>query len=77
MSVTRNSLAQMLGREVTINDVELMNWTMAEYAKKMTATDYAQAFNAFPPSRATVVGRRVGSACNSNYIATAFADWHD
>jgi len=43
MSVTRNSLGQMLGREVTINDVELMNWTMAEYAKKMTATDYAQA----------------------------------
>lgn len=43
MSVGRNTLAQMLGREVTINDIELMNWTMAEYAKKMTATDYAQA----------------------------------
>jgi amidase len=43
MSVGLNTLAQMLGRPVTKDDVELMNWTMAEYAKSKTATDYAQA----------------------------------
>jgi len=43
MSVGLNTLAQMLGRATTKDDVELMNWTMAEYAKGKTATDYAQA----------------------------------
>ena len=43
MSVGINALSLMLGRETTKDDVELMNWTMAEYAKSKTATDYAQA----------------------------------
>lgn len=42
MSVGIQALGEMLGRTVTINDVELMNWTMSEYAKSKTATDYAQ-----------------------------------
>lgn len=43
MSVTRERLAQMLGRAVTKDDLELMNWTMAEYAASSSATDYAMA----------------------------------
>lgn len=43
MSLARNGVERMLGRAVTKNDFELMNWTMAEYAKSMSATDYAQA----------------------------------
>ena len=43
MSLARNGVERMLGRAVTKDDFELMNWTMAEYAKAMSATDYAQA----------------------------------
>ena len=43
MSLARNGVERMLGRAVTKHDFELMNWTMAEYAKSMSATDYAQA----------------------------------
>jgi amidase len=43
MSLARNGVERMLGRAVTKDDFELMNWTMAEYAKSMSATDYAQA----------------------------------
>ena len=46
MSVAREGVAAMLGRAVTSDDFELMNWTMAEFAKSMTATDYALAVNA-------------------------------
>jgi len=46
MSVACEGVAAMLGRAVTIDDFELMNWTMAEFAKGMTATDYALAVNA-------------------------------
>ncbi len=42
MAVGINTLSQMLGRETTKDDVELMNWTMAQYATSKTATDYAQ-----------------------------------
>jgi amidase len=43
MSVSRNSVEQLLGRPVTAEDFELVNWTMAEYAKSTSATQYAQA----------------------------------
>lgn len=46
MSVAREGVATMLERATTIDDFELMNWTMAEFAKSMTATDYALAVNA-------------------------------
>ena len=46
MATTRDGLAALLGREVTIDDVELMNWAMAEYAKNLSALDYANAINA-------------------------------
>ena len=46
MSVACESVATMLGRAVSSDDFELMNWTMAQFAKGMTATDYALAVNA-------------------------------
>ena len=45
MATNRDGLANLLGREVTTDDVELMNWSMAEYAKRLTALDYANAVN--------------------------------
>lgn len=46
MAASRDGLAVLLGREITIDDIELMNWSMAEYAKKLSALDYANAVNA-------------------------------
>jgi amidase len=43
MSVAREGVAVLLGREVTKDDFELVNWTMAEYSKRASATDYANA----------------------------------
>jgi amidase len=43
MSVAINTVRRQLGRDVVADDFELMNWTMAQYAKSMSATDYAQA----------------------------------
>lgn len=46
LSVGREGLATMLGRPVTVDDMELVNWTMAEFAKHTSSTDYALAVNA-------------------------------
>ena len=46
MAANRDGLAAMLGREITVDDIELMNWSMAEFAKKLSALDYANAVNA-------------------------------
>ena len=46
MAVFRTALADTLGRPVTKDDVELVNWTMAEYASQLSALDYALAINA-------------------------------
>lgn len=46
MAANRDGLAGLLGRPVTVDDVELMNWSMAEYATRLSALDYANAVNA-------------------------------
>ena len=46
MAANRDGLATLLGREITLDDVELMNWAMAEYAKKVSSLDYLNAVNA-------------------------------
>lgn len=46
MAANRDGLAALLGREVTLDDVELMNWAMADYAQKVSALDYMNAVNA-------------------------------
>ena len=43
MSVACEATAALLGREVTSDDFELVNWTMAQYAKNTSATTYASA----------------------------------
>jgi amidase len=43
MSVACETTVALLGREVTSNDFELVNWTMAQYAKNTSATTYASA----------------------------------
>lgn len=43
MSVARDGVRDMLQREVTKDDFELVNWVMAEYAQKTSATEYANA----------------------------------
>jgi amidase len=45
MATSRQSISAMLGREVSNNDVELVNWVMAEYSSKVSALDYALAIN--------------------------------
>jgi len=44
MSLVR--IAEMIGRELTVDDVELHNWAQSEFAKRFTAVDYAQALAA-------------------------------
>lgn len=46
MSVAREGLSLMLERDATIDDIELVNWTMMEFAKHTSATAYALAVNA-------------------------------
>lgn len=46
MAASRDALAGLLGRPVEVDDIELMNWSMAEYASKLSALDYANAVNA-------------------------------
>ncbi len=43
MSVACEATATMLGREVTADDFELVNWTMSEFAKNTSSTTYANA----------------------------------
>lgn len=54
MAMSRETLAGLLGREVTIDDVELVNWSMAEYASGLGAIDYARATNAVGAFRRNV-----------------------
>jgi amidase len=54
MAMSRETLAQMLGRPISLDDVELVNWAMAEYASKLGAVDYARATNAVGAFRRNV-----------------------
>ena len=46
MAASRDGLSVLLGRDITVDDIELMNWAMADYAKNLSALDYANATNA-------------------------------
>jgi amidase len=39
-------IGEMLGREVTVDDVELVNWAQAQFAATFSGIDYAQALAA-------------------------------
>jgi amidase len=46
MGVGLARMAEILGREVTVDDVELVNWAQAEFAKGFSGVDYAQSIAA-------------------------------
>jgi amidase len=46
MGASMARIGEQLGREVTIDDVELVNWMQAEFARSFTAVDYAMALAA-------------------------------
>jgi amidase len=41
-AVSRDSLAALLGRPATSDDIEAVNWAQAEYAARSSAVDYAK-----------------------------------
>ncbi|CAB4602038.1 MAG: amidase [Actinobacteria bacterium] len=46
MGVGLTRVAETLGREVTVDDVELHNWAQSEFAKQFSGVDYAQSLAA-------------------------------
>lgn len=46
MGVSMARIGEQLGREVTIDDVELVNWAQTEFARHFSGIDYAQALAA-------------------------------
>lgn len=46
MGVGLARIAEQLGRELSVDDVELVNWAQADFARHFSATDYAQALAA-------------------------------
>lgn len=46
MGMAIERIAEQLGREVTLDDVELHDWAQASFAKKFSALDYAKAVSA-------------------------------
>jgi amidase len=56
MGMALRRFADALGREMTIDDVELMNWAQAEFARELSAVDYASALAASLAFRRSVQG---------------------
>jgi amidase len=56
MGMALRRFADALGREMTIDDVELMNWAQAEFARELSAVDYAAALAASLSFRRAVQG---------------------
>ncbi len=51
MSLGIQRLGAIIGRPLTANDVEPVNWTMSEFAQHLTATEFAQALDAMSQYR--------------------------
>lgn len=43
MGMALRRFSETLGREMTVDDVELMNWAQAQFARELSAVDYAAA----------------------------------
>jgi amidase len=54
MGVSLRRFADALGRAITQDDVELMNWAQAEFAKNVSGVDYALALSAASTFRRAV-----------------------
>ena len=46
MGMAMRRFSDTLGREITVDDVELMNWAQAQFAEKVSGVDYAAALAA-------------------------------
>lgn len=56
MGVNVQNLAATIGREVTSDDVEAVNWAQAEYAERLSAVEYASSLAAVGQYRRAVQG---------------------
>jgi amidase len=54
MAVSIARIGEALGREITVDDVELMNWTQAQFARQVSGVDYAMALAASVAFRRSV-----------------------
>ena len=61
MAVAIGRIATALGRPVTLDDVELVNWTQAEFARSVSGVDYATALAAMSLARRAVQQWWVGT----------------
>ena len=69
MALGIESFGNQLGRTLTADDVEPVNWAQAEFARNYSAVDLATAQAAtvdFPSHRAAVVGRRLGPPAHAD-----------
>lgn len=48
------SMAEAFGREMTINDMELMTWTIYQYGKHLSASDYSKSFGSWDQAGVTM-----------------------
>ena len=68
--------ATTLGRELTADDIEPVNWIQAEYAARLSAVDLRRRAGRvvrLPPRRAAVVGRRLGPPAHADARRAAAA----
>ena len=66
MAMATKGFGQTLGRELTEDDVEPVNWVQAEHARSLNAVDYATALADSYAFRRQVQAwwqRRMGPAC--------------
>lgn len=56
MAIGVQTMGAQIGRDLTADDVEPVNWTQAEYAKQVTGVQFADALNGVADFRRTVQG---------------------
>ena len=69
MAMAANGFGRTLGREITEDDVEPVNWIQAEHAAQLSAVDYATALAASYAFRREVQqwwARRLGPAAHAD-----------
>lgn len=67
MGVSMQRIGEAVGRELTVDDVELHNWAQTEFARNFTAIDYAQALAANVAYRRAVQQWWVGDAPGTGF----------
>ena len=76
MALGIEGYGELLGRPLTEDEIEPVNWAQAEWAAKVSSTDYARALAAvaqFRRDAAPVVGRRLRPAADADAVRAAGA----